>query len=197
MSLRGFRTLIALLFVSTIALAQQSEPNTAVISTPPVQPQPHVSPASIPAAADAPVPDQATISSTEPRSPSSIKRAVDRLRPVCIDGLLHTCWGTKPNDEPFVTEEDRQFLKEMDVGDTYLKSKNYRGAELRFREALGLQPDNPDATFKLARVLSLQGKNDEAKNLYESYLKMQKDGRQADYARNELLKINKQSGNQK
>ena len=197
MSLRGFGTSIAFLLVSIIACAQQLDPNASVISTPPAQPQPHESPSPISAAPDAPVPDQATMPSTEARSPSSIKRAIDRLRPVCIDGLLHTCWGTKPNDEPFIPEEDRQFMNEMEVGDTYLKSKNYRGAELRFREALDLRPDDPNVTFKLAQALNLQGKNDEAKSLYESYLKMEKVGRQAYYARNALIKINKQAKSQK
>lgn len=197
MSSHALKILTALLLISISALAQQPELNTSVTSTPPAQPRPHVSPPPIAAAPDAPVPDQGTIPSTEPRSPSSIRRAVDRLRPVCIDGMLHTCWSTKVNDEPFVPEEDKQFLKEMEVGDTYLKSTNYRGAELRFREALDLRPDDPDATFKLAKALNLQGKNNEAKNLYESYLRVQKVGRQADYARSALSRLNKQSENQK
>jgi tetratricopeptide (TPR) repeat protein len=194
---RALKISIALLAFSISALAQQPEVYTSATSTPPPQPQSHASQAPIPAAPDAPVPDLATVPAKEGRSPSSIRRTIDRLRPVCIDGMLHTCWGTKPNDEFLVPEEDKQFLKETEVGDTYLKSKNYRGAELRFREALDLRPSDPEATFKLAKALNLQRKNDEAKNLYESYLKLQKAGGQTDYARTALFKINKQSENQK
>jgi outer membrane protein assembly factor BamD (BamD/ComL family) len=52
-----------------------------------------------------------------------------------------------------VSETDREFAKDLEVGDFYLKGKNYGAAELRFREALNYKPDHPEATFKLAESL--------------------------------------------
>jgi Tfp pilus assembly protein PilF len=71
-----------------------------------------------------------------------------------------------------VSEADREFAKDMEVGDLF-KDKNYKGAELRFREALARQSDQPDATFKLAESLNKLGKNDEANERYQAYLKIQ------------------------
>jgi tetratricopeptide (TPR) repeat protein len=62
----------------------------------------------------------------------------------------------------------------MEVGD--FKEKNYRGAELRFRDALNYKPDQPDATFKLAEALDKLGKEEEAKQNYQTYLNVQQMG---------------------
>jgi tetratricopeptide (TPR) repeat protein len=64
-------------------------------------------------------------------------------------------------------------------------------AELRFRDALNYKPDQPDATFKLAESLNRLGKNDEAKQEYQAYLKIQPDGPYAERARIALQRLAK------
>jgi hypothetical protein len=51
-----------------------------------------------------------------------------------------------------MSEQEREFAKDMEIGTYNFRSKNYRGAELRFRHALDHKPGQPDATFKLASL---------------------------------------------
>lgn len=81
----------------------------------------------------------------------------------------------------------------MEAGDLYFKDKNYKGAELRFRDALNYRPNEPDVTFRLAETLARESKNDEARALYEAYLKIQPGGRYAERARTALQRLRKDS----
>jgi tetratricopeptide (TPR) repeat protein len=62
--------------------------------------------------------------------------------------------------------------KDLEVGEFYLKRKNYRAAELRFREALEFKPGDAIATYRLAEVLDAQGESSEAMKNYQEYLKI-------------------------
>jgi TolA-binding protein len=77
----------------------------------------------------------------------------------------------------------------MEVGDFNFRMKNYRGAELRFRDALTIKPEQPEATFKLAASLLKLGKDDEAKEAYQAYLKIHPNGSHAEQARGELHRL--------
>ena len=90
-----------------------------------------------------------------------------------------------------MSEEEREFAKDMEVGEFNFEEKNYRGAELRFRDALNYKPDQPDATFKLAESLDKLGKNCEAKQSYQTYLNIQPDGLYAERARIALQRLAK------
>jgi len=92
-----------------------------------------------------------------------------------------------------VSEEEREFAKDMEIGDFNFKDKNYKGAELRFRDALNYKPDQADATFKLAESLRILGKNVEAKQKYQAYLKIQPDGPYGERARTALQHLAKMS----
>src|SRR5438874_4478447 len=67
--------------------------------------------------------------------------------------------------------------KDLEVGEFYLKRKNYRAAEDRFREALLYKPGDAVATYRLAEVLDLQGQSGEAVKNYEAYLKIPSNGK--------------------
>jgi tetratricopeptide (TPR) repeat protein len=91
-----------------------------------------------------------------------------------------------------LSKEDRDFADDMDIGSLALKYKNYRGAELRFRHALGIKPGQPEATFKLAEAFERLGNGEdatgkmrleEAKQVYQEYLAAQPNGQYADRAR--------------
>ena len=64
----------------------------------------------------------------------------------------------------------------MEVGNFHLKDRNYRGAELRFRDALQYKPEDPEATYKLALSLDGLHRKHEAREAYEAYLKLAPEG---------------------
>ena len=66
--------------------------------------------------------------------------------------------------------------KDVEVGEFYLKRKNYRAAENRFREALVYKPNDAIASYRLGEALEHLGQIDEARASYEGYLKILPDG---------------------
>jgi hypothetical protein len=76
-----------------------------------------------------------------------------------------------------MSEDEREFAKDMEIGIYNFRNENYRGAEMRFRHALGYEPGQPEAMFELAESLDKLGKRDDAKQCYDPYLGSQPDGR--------------------
>jgi TolA-binding protein len=146
-----------------------------------------------PSSPDMPLPDPTTFPKHDDKTKSPAQRVVDKLSPLCVDAVFHTClpWGI--SDAPQTPEAEREFAKNFDVGDTYFKGKNYKAAESRFREALEYKPDDPDATYMLAESIAKLGKAREAREVYESYLKLSPRGPGADRARKALQELG-QSG---
>ena len=184
------------------AQSQESTNNPPVLPTlsAPVPPPPIVivPRPPLPSPPDAPIPDLGTLPSAPDKSKSRARHAIDRLAPRCLDTVFHTCWSSPPGDGPVnVSETDREFAKDLEAGDFYLKGKNYRAAELRFREALNYKPDHPEATFKLAESLDKLRKNDEARDMYQTYLKILPNGPFAEQARKALQRLEKQLGPEK
>jgi Flp pilus assembly protein TadD len=107
-----------------------------------------------------------------------------------------------PKDEPAPTKEDESVLKpwdphkaakDVEVGEYYLKLKNYRAALERFNHALTYKPDDAEATYDLAvtqeklELLSL------ADQSYHKYLQILPNGPKARDAEEALKRINSQS----
>jgi len=138
-----------------------------------------------------PLPDPATFPKYDDKTKSPAKRAIDKLTPLCVDGVFHTClpWGISTAPQP--PEAEREFAKNFDVGNIYFKGKNYKAAESRFREALEYKPDDPDATYLLAKSIDKLGRTREAREVYESYLKLSPRGPGAEHARKALLALDK------
>jgi hypothetical protein len=68
-----------------------------------------------------------------------------------LDAIFHLCWSSPPTDDPvYRSYEKRRVGEDLKIGDEYLKVKNFRGAEFRFEDALTYEPNNAEATFKLA-----------------------------------------------
>ncbi|HEY3972856.1 MAG TPA: tetratricopeptide repeat protein [Candidatus Sulfotelmatobacter sp.] len=79
--------------------------------------------------------------------------------------------------------------KDIEVGDFYFKRKNYRAAEDRYREALLYKENDAVATIRLAVCLEKLDQNDEARKLYESYLKILPHGPQSEEAQKALRRL--------
>ena len=79
--------------------------------------------------------------------------------------------------------------KNVEVGDYYMKRKNYRAAESRYREALEYKPNDAIATFRLAVVLEKTGELEEARQSYQEYLKILPQGPFAAEAKKALERL--------
>lgn len=83
--------------------------------------------------------------------------------------------------------------KDIEVGDYYLKEKNYRGAESRYRDALLYKPSDAIATFRLAQVFEKTGRVIEAQQYYQDYLKILPHGPYESDCRKALERLQAQS----
>jgi tetratricopeptide (TPR) repeat protein len=72
--------------------------------------------------------------------------------------------------------------KDSEVGGFYLKSGDYQGALLRYRDATASDPANVDAIFGLAEAQRLLGKNADAARSYQMYLEIVPNGPRAKQA---------------
>lgn len=86
--------------------------------------------------------------------------------------------------------------KDIEVGDFYFKvKKNYRAAESRYREALLYKPNDATATFRLAESLEKLDRPDEARQVYENYLKILPYGPEASAAKKALERLKSSTAN--
>jgi len=107
-----------------------------------------------------------------------------------------------PKDEPAPAREDESVLKpwdphkaakDVEVGEYYLKLKNYRAALERFNHALVYKPDDAEATYGLAvtqeklELLSL------AEQSYRKYLQILPNGPKSKDAEEALKRIGSQA----
>ena len=127
-----------------------------------------------------------------PLSPaeSSSKQTQIDLSPPADDAAKH------PNsDIPDISEmhtwNPHKAQKDIEVGEFYLKRKNYRAAEDRFREALEYKPGDAVATYRLAEALDGLGHYPEAIKNYQEYLKIPSNEKFAPDARKALARLEK------
>jgi len=183
-----FRLLTSCLVV--LALASTLDGQTSPQTSPGAPPNPNTAikpnPPSPATPADAPFPDRAGL--PEHQKAGRVKRAVKSVAPNCLDWMFHTCWSQPLGPERSASEiKNPRFAHDMEVGTFNLKHKSYRGAELRFRSALDAVPDNPEANFKLAKSLEMQGKAAQAREEYTTFLTISSNGPFAAEARKALL----------
>jgi tetratricopeptide (TPR) repeat protein len=84
--------------------------------------------------------------------------------------------------------------KSIEVGDFYFKRKNYKAAEERYREALGYKENDAVATIRLAVCLEKLGLPDDARQEYESYLKIIPHGPESEQAQKAINRLKTQAG---
>ncbi|HYL11860.1 MAG TPA: tetratricopeptide repeat protein [Terriglobales bacterium] len=139
-------------------------------------------------------------SSMDPRSAeeSSSKDRDADIRPPRDDAKNHPFSASSVAEaagedvQEFHPWDPHRALKDVEVGDFYFKRKNYRAAEARYREALVYKSNDAMATFGLAQCLEKLGRMDEAREKYESYLKILPEGPRAEDARKALDRLSKE-----
>jgi tetratricopeptide (TPR) repeat protein len=87
--------------------------------------------------------------------------------------------------------------KNVEVGDYYFKRKNYVAAESRYREALMYKENDAMATFRLAVCLEKLERPDEAREVYENYLKILPHGPEAESASKAVSRLKTPSADAK
>lgn len=200
---RIFAPLMLIVLFSPVVYSQTSNPRPP--NTPPApgdsSSQQQVQPPSVPLPDDAPMPDLGTLPQSPDKKQSAVKRKVQEAVPHCLNIFAyHTCWSQPPapKSQPAAApKDDPEFAKDIDVGDFYLtEKKNYKGAELRFRDALEHKPNDPTATFKLAQALEGLKAADEARDTYAAYLKLEPNGPFAVQAKKALDRLQANSAAQ-
>ncbi|HEY6251681.1 MAG TPA: hypothetical protein VI685_17115 [Candidatus Angelobacter sp.] len=191
-----FATLLLAVLFSPAAYSQSSTPRPPNTPLPPGESSSQqVQPPSVPLPPDSPMPDLGTLPQSQDKKQSAVKRKVQELVPHCLNIIwaFHTCWSQPPAPKPqpgVSPTDDPEFAKDMDVGDFYLtERRNYKGAELRFRDALEHKANDPTATFKLAQSLEGLGQADEARDDYAAYLKLDPSGHFVDQAKKALDRL--------
>ena len=184
------RFCVALLCIAVFSTCHAQNQQTATGADPvKTQPAPVTKAPLPPSPDDAPIPDQGAIP-VPYNSSSPIKRTLRRLDPNCLDAIFHLCWSSPPTDDPiYKSYEQKRVVEDLELGDAYMKERNYRGAEFRFEDALQYEPENPGATFKLAEALQNLGRKAEACARYKNYLKIEPSGALSDGAKKGLQKL--------
>ena len=97
-------------------------------------------------------------------------------------------------DEARVKERDpEEANKNINVGNFYLKRRNYAAAIQRFIEALEYQPDSVPAVKALAQAYEKNGEPAKAISAYKTFLEKNPDSPDADGLRNRLSKLGKKA----
>jgi hypothetical protein len=88
-----------------------------------------------------------------------------------------------------VQSDDDRVDEDISVAKFYMNSENYKGAYLRAKDAVKVQPDYSLGHFTLAQVAQKMNKKDEAIAEYQLYLKLDPDGEKAKAAKEALAGI--------
>jgi tetratricopeptide (TPR) repeat protein len=180
---------LRLVLVTGLAMSIQAQTNSNPPSTNTISP-PQAPLNRPPSPPDAPLPDLGSLPSPAGTTKSKVKRALDRITPHCADVVYHSCWSSPAQDPSArLPEAEREAQRNRDAGEIYYRDKNYRGSESRFREALRYEPADPVATFELAESLEKLGKRDEARDVYQTYLKILPNGPSAADAKKALKRL--------
>jgi tetratricopeptide (TPR) repeat protein len=98
--------------------------------------------------------------------------------------------GAPPKDVDEMHPWDpHRAAKDLEVGDYYLKLKNYRGAMWRYKDALIYKPNDAVANFRLAECEEKTHNPADAVQHYEAYLKILPEGPFAADARKALERL--------
>jgi len=84
-------------------------------------------------------------------------------------------------------------MKNVEVGDFYMKKGNYRAAISRYREALEWKPRDAVATFRLAQALDKSDQKLEATEQYQAYLKILPHGLYAEDCKKAIARLSTSS----
>jgi tetratricopeptide (TPR) repeat protein len=165
--------------------AQNTPPQNAV---PPPAPRPNANPPS----------SNHVDANALPEGSSSSKDDDIDLSPPVGDAAAHPNSPSSSNRNGGVSAADvnemhpwnpHKAAKDIEVGDFYFKKKNYRAAESRYREALLYKDNDAIAIYRLAICLEKLEQPEEAREEYESYLKILPYGPESEHAKKAIERL--------
>jgi tetratricopeptide (TPR) repeat protein len=114
----------------------------------------------------------------------------NKAHPKSADILMdaETAPGSTATSE-FHPWDPHKAAKDVEVGDFYLKRKNYRAAEDRYREALYYKDNDAIAIYRLATCLEKLDRPGEAREQYENYLKILPHGPESEEAKKSIERL--------
>ena len=146
-----------------------------------------------------------------PGAPPARIRCVVRLAPGWLASLIAivgiASWSSpavggqkRPDQSKAVPESQSIFTppapsQSVEIGEFYLRRKDYRGAVSRFQEALHSDPDYAPAYLGLGRVYEKTGEPEKALQSYQKYLDLlpsDKDAEQAKGVRRAMERLRRQ-----
>ena len=83
------------------------------------------------------------------------------------------------DDRTFVPYDPHRAMKDLEVGNFYLKQKNYRAALERFNDALKYKPNDAEATYGLAVTQEKMDLLEQSRRNYSKYLELMAHGPRA------------------
>jgi tetratricopeptide (TPR) repeat protein len=185
--------LLALLITSSVAVWAQN--SSAPDSTPSKSKESSQStPARNPNLAP-PRSDRVDASTLPDDGQSSSKSTQIDLTPPADDAKAHPKSSEILMDEGSAEAADthpwdpHKAAKDIEVGDFYFKKKNYSAAESRYREALYYKDNDAIAIYHLALCLEKLDRPGEAREQYESYLKILPHGPEAENAKKAIERL--------
>jgi tetratricopeptide (TPR) repeat protein len=185
--------LLALLITSSVAVWPQN--SSAPDSTPSKSKESSQStPARNPNLAP-PRSDRVDASTLPDDGQSSSKSTQIDLTPPADDAKAHPKSSEILMDEGSAEAADthpwdpHKAAKDIEVGDFYFKKKNYSAAESRYREALYYKDNDAIAIYHLALCLEKLDRPGEAREQYESYLKILPHGPEAENAKKAIERL--------
>jgi tetratricopeptide (TPR) repeat protein len=102
--------------------------------------------------------------------------------------------GEDPDDKVFRPWDPHRAAKDVEVGEYYLKLKNYRAALERFNDALVYKPNDADATFDLAVTQEKLDLFDKARRSYSRYLEIVPTGPKVKECQDALKRLDARAG---
>ncbi|HLJ89023.1 MAG TPA: tetratricopeptide repeat protein [Candidatus Angelobacter sp.] len=174
---------LLMLFSWTAAQAQSrsqdDQPNIEPRKTPPAQPE----------ATPEPPPPSDNTKKADPQGESSSKDAQIQIG----GGPAGPGAARSPSNPGDVSEfypfDPHKSAKDVEVGEYYLKQKNYRAALDRFNEALLYKPKDAVATFRLAQTQEHMDLLNQSYQNYRNYLEILPSGPFAKEAKESLSKL--------
>ncbi len=147
----------------------------------------------VPTEKNAPVPQDNT--ANPPRSDqagpdeSSSKQTEIDISPPAGDAKDHPGAEIDSDYGEFSSWNPMKAMKDVEVGDFYLKRENYPAAISRYREALQYKPHDAEATYKLGEALEKSGDLKGAMENYQEYLKILPGGPYAPKAHKAIARL--------
>ena len=150
-----FRFLLGLILLFFVSFAQAQQPRSQ-------DDQPHITPKNLPQPKEEPQPQ-------EQKGESSSKDSQINLE--------NPSKGSASSDvQEMYPYDPHKAAKDIEVGQFYMKRKNYRAALDRFNEALLYKPNDAEATFYLAETQEKLELYDLANRSYRGYLALLPEG---------------------